>query len=250
MELLQNKTALVTGAGSGIGRSIAIAYARNGAKVVVSDIDEEGGEATVEQIKSKKGEAFFFKADVSKVEDHRRLVDAAVEKYDALHIACNNAGIGGPQAPLGEYPIDEWEKVININLNGVFYGMRHQIPAILKAGGGAIVNISSILGQVGFQGAGAYVTAKHGLVGMTKNAALEYAKEGLRVNVVGPGFIQTPMISENLTEEQVDMIKELHPVGHLGTPEEVAELVLWLSSEQASFVTGSYYAVDGGYLAR
>jgi NAD(P)-dependent dehydrogenase (short-subunit alcohol dehydrogenase family) len=250
MELLKDKTAIVTGAGSGIGRSISLTYARNGARVVVSDINEKGGKATVEQIHSAGGEAFFFKADVGKVEDSRRLVDAAVGKYGALHIACNNAGIGGAQAPVGEYPVDSWEKVISINLNGVFYGMRFQIPAILEAGGGAIVNISSILGQVGFEGAAAYVTAKHGLVGLTKNAALEYAAQGLRVNVVGPGFINTPMISENLNEEQAETVRQLHPIGRLGEPEEVAELVLWLSSDQASFVTGAYYAVDGGYLAR
>lgn len=249
-DLLTDKTAIVTGAGSGIGRSIALLFARHGAKVVVSDVNEKGGKNTVEQIRSAGGKAFFFKADVGRVEDNQRLVEAAVQEYGALHIACNNAGIGGEQAPIGEYSVESWEKVIRINLSGVFYGMRYQIPAMLEAGGGAIVNISSILGQVAFEGAGAYTAAKHGLVGLTKNAALEYAGQGIRINVVGPGFIQTPMLSDNLTPEQVEAVKQLHPIGRLGTPEEVAELVLWLCSERASFVTGSYYAIDGGYLAR
>jgi len=162
----------------------------------------------------------------------------------------NNAGIGGPAAPTGEYPLDGWEKVIGVNLNGVFYGMRYQIPAMLKSGGGSIINIASILGQVGFAYSSAYVAAKHGVVGLTKNAAIEYAAQGIRVNSVGPGFIKTPLLDKNLSEEQMAGIAALHPIGRLGRAEEVAELVLWLASDKASFVTGSYHAVDGGYLAR
>jgi len=250
MELLREQVALVTGAGSGIGRSIALLYAQNGAHVVVSDIDEKGGNKTVETIRQNDGEAIFVKADVSQPEDSRRLVEKTVAEYGKLTIACNNAGIGGEQAPIGEYPIDGWNRTIAINLSGVFYGMRYQIPQMLENKGGAIVNIASILGKVGFQGSSAYVSAKHGMVGLTKTAAMEYAQAGVRVNAVGPGFIETPLLTANLTDEQLEQIVGLHPIGRLGKPEEVAELVLWLSSPKASFVTGSYHAVDGGYLTR
>lgn len=250
MSILNGKVAIVTGAGSGIGRAIAQQYALEGAKVVVSDVNEEHGEATVASIKEKGGEALFVKADVSSATDNEMLVAKTLEHYGALHIACNNAGIGGPSAPTGEYPTDAWEKVININLNGVFYGMRYQIPAMLKSGSGAIVNIASILGSVGFANSGAYVAAKHGVVGLSKNAALEYAQQGIRVNSVGPGFIKTPLIDEHMDAEALKFLESQHPVGRLGQPEEVAELVVWLSSDKASFVTGSYYPVDGGYLAK
>ena len=166
-----------------------------------------------------------------------------------MHIACNNAGIGGPAALVGEYPIDGWDKVIAINLSGVFYGMRYQIPAMLQAGGGVIVNMASILGQVGFRTASAYVAAKHGVVGLTQNAALEYASQGIRVNAVGPGFIKTPLL-DKMDDATMNMLVTLHPQGRLGKPEEVAELVLWLSSDKSSFVNGSYYPVDGGYLTQ
>lgn len=165
-------------------------------------------------------------------------------------LPANNAGIGGPLAQTGEYPIDGWDKVIAINLSGVFYGMRYQIPAILAAGGGAIVNMASILGMTGTRNSPAYVAAKHGVVGVTKAAALEYANQNIRINSVGPGYIITPLITKTLTEEQQEGLVGLHPIGRLGQPEEVAELVLWLSSDKASFVTGHYYAVDGGYLSQ
>jgi NAD(P)-dependent dehydrogenase (short-subunit alcohol dehydrogenase family) len=250
MRPLENKVAIVTGGGSGIGRSVALSYAAEGAKVVISDIDEQGGNKTVELIREKSGEAMFITADSSKPSDNESLVRRTVEQYGALHIACNNAGIGGPSAPVGEYPPDGWDKVIAINLSGVFYGMRYEIPAILSSGGGAIVNMASILAQVGFRNSAAYVAAKHGLVGLTQNAALEYAARNIRINAVGPGFIMTPMLTKNLDEATIKKVADLHPVGRLGQPEEVAELVLWLSSPKASFVTGSYYAIDGGYLAQ
>lgn len=249
MGTLKDKVAIVTGAASGIGRAVAQAYAREGAKVVVSDISVGGGEETVKMIKDAGGEAFFIAADTSKAEDNEQLVELTVEQYGGLHIACNNAGIGGPSAPTGEYTIEGWDKVIAINLSGVFYGCRYQIPALLQAGGGVIVNMASILGQVGFANSAAYVAAKHGVVGLTKNIALEYAGGGIRANAVGPAFINTPLLKD-MDSDTIDWLVAKHPIGRLGEASEVAELVLWLSSEKASFVNGAYYAVDGGYLAQ
>lgn len=246
MKLLENQTAIVTGAGSGIGRSAAIYYAAEGAKVVVSDIDEAGGNETVALIKKNSGEAIFVKADISKPAENEALAKSAVKKYGTLNIAFNNAGIRGPSAPVGEYPVDGWDKVISTNLSGVFYGMRYQIPEMLKSGGGVIVNMASILGQVGFRNAPAYVAAKHGVVGLTKNAALEYGTQNIRINAVGPAFIRTHMIKD--IDE--NLIIPFHPIGHIGLPEDVAELVLFLSSDKSSFITGAYFAIDGGYLAQ
>ena len=248
--LLESRVALVTGAGSGIGRAIADQFAAEGATVVASDIDEAAGSETVARIQGGGGRALFVRADASKPADSEALVRAAVDAFGALHVAVNNAGIGGPTAPVGEYPIDGWDRVIAVNLSGVFYGMRHQIPAMLAAGGGSIVNIASILGQVGFRNAPAYVAAKHGVVGLTRTAALEYGARKVRVNAVGPGFIQTPLIEESMTPEAREGLVALHPIGRLGESPEVAELVTWLASDKASFVTGAYYAVDGGYLAQ
>lgn len=249
MGILEGKVAIVTGAGSGIGRSVAEIYAREGAKVVVSDINETQGSETVDLILAAGGDAFFIKADSSIAADNERLVEATVAKFGALHIACNNAGIGGPAAPVGEYPVEGWDKVIAVNLSGVFYGMHYQIPAMLGSGGGAIVNMASILGSVAFANSAAYVAAKHGVVGMTKNVALEYGAQNIRANSVGPAFIVTPLLKD-FDEATMKYLESKHPVGRLGKPEEVAELVLFLSSEKASFITGSYYPVDGGYLAQ
>lgn len=249
MKSLQNKVALVTGGGSGIGKAISLLYAAEGAKVVVSDINEEHGSAVTDEIKKNGGEAFFVKADTSVVEDNKKLVEQTVAKYGTLHIAVNNAGIGGPIGPVGEYPVDGWNKTIGINLSGVFYGLRYQIPAILASGGGSIVNMASILGKVGTKGSAAYVAAKHGVIGLTESAALEYADQKIRINAVGPGYISTPLLSA-LDEPTMKALVGLHPMGRLGKAEEVAELVLWLSSDKASFVTGAYYNVDGGYLAQ
>lgn len=249
MNLLQNKIALVTGAGSGIGRAVAVAYARDGATVLVSDIDETGGEETVRMIQHLNKEAVFIKADASRAADHNKLVRVAVEHFGGLHIACNNAGIAGLAAPTAEYTIEDWNNVINVNLNGVFYGCHYQIPAILASGGGAIVNMASILGQVGFANSPAYVAAKHGVVGLTRTIALEYAAKGIRANSVGPAFINTPLL-EHMDKETIQYLESKHAIGRLGTAEEVAELVLWLSSEKASFANGGYYPIDGGYLAQ
>ena len=249
--MLQGKVALVTGGASGIGRAIVLALAREGAKVVVSDVDVEGGQQTTRQVGERGGDASFCMADVSRSEDCRLLVSHAVKTYGRLDIACNNAGIGGDLAPTADYPDEAWERVIAVNLSGVFFGLKHQIAQMRQQGGGAIVNIASILGRVGFANAPAYTAAKHGVVGLTKTAALEYAASGIRINSVGPAFIHTPMIER--LESDAATNKELvglHPLGRFGTPEEVAELVLWLASPRASFVTGSYYAIDGGYLSR
>lgn len=250
MKTLENKVAIVTGGGSGIGKAVSLLFSANGAKVVVADIDEKGGKEVADEIKSAGGSAIFVKADTSKPEDSEALVAAAVKAYGALHVAVNNAGIGGPLGPAGEYPIDGWQKVININLSGVFYGVRYQVSAMLAAGGGSIVNIASILGKVGTKGSVAYVAAKHGVIGLTETAALEYADKNIRINSVGPGYITTPMLTKILDAAAMHALESLHPMGRLGTAEEVAELVLWLASDKASFVTGSYYNVDGGYLAQ
>lgn len=249
MKLLESKVAVITGAGSGIGKAISLLYAKEGAKIVVSDIDEKAGNEVVSEIKAGGGEAAFVKADTSKPDDSKSLTEQAVKQFGGLHIAVNNAGIGGPISPLGEYPIDGWNKVISINLSGVFYGLRYQIPEMLKSGGGSIVNIASILGKVGTKGSAAYVAAKHGVIGLTEAAALEYADQKIRVNSIGPGYILTPLLN-SLDDATMKALVGLHPMGRLGTSQEVAELALWLNSDKASFVTGGYYNVDGGYLAQ
>ena len=250
MSEFDGSVAIVTGAGSGIGRATAELFAERGARVVVSDIDEDGGAGTVRRIEDAGGEAAFIGADISSPEDCRALVDGAVERFGGLDVACNNAGIGGAQAPTGEYEIEDWQQIIDINLSGQFYCMRYEIPAMLENEGGAIVNVASILGKVGFAAAPGYVAAKHGLVGLTKNAAVEYSSSGVRVNAVGPAFISTPMISDlEEDRETEEMLVSRHPIGRLGQPDEVAELIVFLASERASFITGSYHAVDGGYLA-
>jgi NAD(P)-dependent dehydrogenase (short-subunit alcohol dehydrogenase family) len=244
------KVAIVTGGSSGIGRSTAQLYTRAGARVVVSDIDEDGGHETVRLLRDEGGQAEFVRADVGKPDDCEKLVAATVEHYGRLDIACNNAGISGASALTGEYDIEDWQRVIDINLSSVFYCMRYQIPAMLENDGGAIVNIASILGKVGFATAPAYVAAKHGVVGLTRTAALEYSAKGIRVNAVGPGFISTPLIAQLEDDDDTkQMLVSKHAIGRLGRDVEVAALIAFLSSEQASFITGSYHAVDGGYLA-
>ncbi|AZZ36396.1 short-chain dehydrogenase [Bdellovibrio sp. qaytius] len=250
MGLLENKTALVTGAGSGIGREIALHFAAEGAKVLVSDINDLDGQKTVSMVRERKGVAEYFHANSGSPQECEALVNEAMNKFGGLHIAVNNAGVGGPSVPVGEYPIDGWDRVIQINLSGVFYGMRYQIPALLKSGGGSIVNIASILGQVAFPNSCAYVAAKHGVIGLTQNAAVEYATQNIRINAIEPGFIKTPLLEKNMTPEAFAMLEKKHPMGRLGESSEVAELCTWLSSSKASFVTGSFYPIDGGYLAQ
>ncbi|MFP5462667.1 MAG: SDR family NAD(P)-dependent oxidoreductase [Gammaproteobacteria bacterium] len=245
----QGRTAIVTGAASGIGRAIAIALGAEGANVVVNDLKLEAAKAVSDEIVAAGGSALGIAGDVGKPEDVKAAVDAAVERFGALHLAVNNAGISGPLGLLADIDIEGYKKLMDVNLHSVFYGMHYQIPAMLKAGGGSIVNVASILGLVGSPIAVPYVAAKHGVTGMTKAAALGYADKGIRINSVHPGYIDTPLL-EALPKEAYDGLKALHPIGRLGTSEEVAALVLFLLSDKASFITGSQHLVDGGYVTQ
>jgi NAD(P)-dependent dehydrogenase (short-subunit alcohol dehydrogenase family) len=218
--------------------------------VAVADVEQTAADRVATALNHAGGSAISVHVDVADAASVERMVEAAVSTFGALHLAVNNAGIGGPQANIADYPLDGWHKVIDVNLNGVFYGMKYEIAAMLEAGGGAIVNMSSILGSVGWAGACAYVAAKHALVGLTRTAALEYAAQNIRVNAVGPAFIDTPLLSKNLDADTLGQLASLHPAARLGTPREVSALTCFLLSDAAGFVNGSFHLVDGGYTSR
>jgi NAD(P)-dependent dehydrogenase (short-subunit alcohol dehydrogenase family) len=249
-KIFQDKVAVVTGGSFGIGKAAAIAFANRGARVVIADWVED--KETLETIRSSGGDALFIKCDISKNEEVKKMIDGAIVQYGRIDYAFNNAGIEGHSAPTHECTDENWEKVIAVNLKGVWLCMKYEIPQMLKQGKGAIVNNASIAGLVGFQNIPAYVASKHGVIGLTKNAALEYAKLSIRVNAVCPGVIKTPMI-DRFTGKSKEVEKQyegMEPVGRLGQPEEVAEAVMWLCSDASSFVTGDALPVDGGWTAQ
>ena len=251
MGLLNDKVILVTGAASGIGQSAAIAFAGEGASVAVCDINQDGGRETVDRIEADGGSAHFVHVDVAIAAEVESMVAAVVDEYGRLDGAFNNAGITGSEAFTADYEEDDWDQVLAVNLKGVWLSMKYEIRAMLKTGGGSIVNTSSSLGQVGIINIPAYVASKHGVIGVTRAAALEYAQQGIRINAVAPGAIETPLMAKRLQDvpEIAAPIKAAHPIGRLGETGEVAEAAAWLLSDRASFVHGSVMAVDGGYLA-
>lgn len=253
MRSLDGSIAVVTGGASGIGRAAATALADRGAAVVIGDIEPDGGRETVELIRDAGGEARSLEMDVTDDDDVNELVETAVATYGGLDIAFNNAGIPSARNHLAEFPEEDWRRIVETNLGGVWRSLKHELRYMADRGEGSIVNNASIFGRVGFPGSGGYVAAKHGVVGLTKAAALEYADRGIRVNAVCPGFVNTPFIDAGgiLDDEQArERIEGLHPLARLGDPAEIASAVVWLASEEASFVTGHALPVDGGYLAR
>ena len=247
--LVAGKVALVTGGGSGIGRQACLVFAREGAQVVVCDVAVEGGQETVGQIEQAGGQAMFIRADVAQAAEVEALVAKTVETYGRLDCAYNNAGIAGRTARVADDSEQNWERILAINLKGVWLCLKYEIAHMLTQGGGAIVNTASDAGLIGLRRAGAYVASKHGVVGLTKTAALEYAKANIRVNAVCPGPIDTPMLRE-ASERVIDAMATAQPNGRLGQPREIAEAAVWLCSDAASFVTGHPMPVDGGYLAQ
>jgi NAD(P)-dependent dehydrogenase (short-subunit alcohol dehydrogenase family) len=252
MSRFTGKVALVTGATSGIGRDTAVAFAREGAKVVITGRRTEAGRKTIELMRSAGGEGIFVQADVSKEPDVEAVVSQVIGTYGRLDIALNNAGVEGGLGPITSLTEAQWDETININLKGTWLSLKHEIAAMLKTGGGSIINISTIAGIVGMAGASIYGTSKAGVIGLTRCVAIEYAKAGIRVNVVSPGAIQTEMFDRftGNSDEAKASFAGTHPMGRVGTTDEVSGTVLWLASDAASFITGQNIAVDGGYTAQ
>ena len=250
--MFEGKVALVTGASSGIGLVTAQRFARLGAKVVLSDINDEAGDQAAEQIRSDGGEASYIHADVSSYDDVASLMRQIDETYGQLDFAFNNAGIEGEIGPIEQSSLENWHRVIAVNLSSVFYCMKEQIPLMKRNGGGVIINCSSIAGLVGTQGSGVYGASKHGVIGLTRSAAIEHAQAGIRVNAVCPGAIKTVLVERVITEhpEMKEMIDNLHPIGRMGEPEEVAAAVTWLCQTESAFVTGIALPIDGALTAR
>ena len=249
---LENKIALVTGASTGIGRATAVLFAEEGAHVVIGDVNDPGGEETLAMIRETGQDGVFVHTDVSRVSDVQRLINKTIESFGRLDCAFNNAGILGARANTAEYDEDNWDKIMDINLKGIFLCMKYEIPQMLTGGSGSIVNTSSLFGLIGTEGCSAYVASKHGVAGLTKTAALEYAQQGIRVNAVCPGTTRTPMY-DSVVDGDPNVEAEfvaLEPTGRLADPQEIAEAVLWLSCDAASFVTGHTLSVDGGRTAR
>jgi NAD(P)-dependent dehydrogenase (short-subunit alcohol dehydrogenase family) len=247
---MTRRVAVVTGGGAGIGAAVCRRLAAAGAAVVVADVAGELAAGVADDIQGAGWQALAVLADVTRPADIEKMLKACVDHFGGLDIAVNNAGVSGPTVPAAEYPIDAWDRIIATNLTAVFHCLRRQLPLMLERGSGAIVNVASILGVVAHEGSAAYVAAKHGVVGLTKTAALDYARDGIRVNAVGPGFIRTGLITSKFGQERQAALADRHPIGRLGTPEEVAEVIAWLASDAASLVTGAFYAVDGGWTAR
>lgn len=246
-----NKVALVTGGASGIGRASALAFAREGAKVLVSDIAEGGGQETVRTIREASGEASFVQADITKWNEVAALIETTIDTYRHLDFAINSAGIQGVRARTADYPKDEWQRVMDVNLNSVWYCMKFELDQMMKQGHGAIVNLASVAGIVGFPLHSAYSASKHAVVGLTKSAALEYIRKGIRINAVCPGFTDTPMMQRAMEEQPAytQRLIERVPARRMGTPDEVAAAILYLCSDQAGFVTGHTLVLDGGITA-
>lgn len=249
MNEFKEKTIIVTGSGAGIGRATALAFASLGANVVVSDINESGGLDTVRLIRDKNGVANFVGCDVSNPKDVKHLVESTLIKYGKLHGAFNNAGIEGQLAPTADCSLENFDKTLEVDLRGVWLCMKYEIPAIIESGGGAIVNCSSIAGLIGVETIPAYVASKHGVIGLTQAAALEYSRQNIRINAVCPGPIKTAML-DRFTNGDFSEFEKTTPMGRVGTPEEIAEAVIWLTSEKSSYVTGQSLAVDGGFVIK
>jgi len=246
---LKNKVAIITGGTSGIGRETAVLFAEQGAKVVVAGRREAEGKETVDLMRKAGGDGMFVKADVTKAADVQALVQKTVEKFGRLDTAFNNAGIEGNWMPMVDISEEEWDRVLDINLKGMFLCLKYEIPQLLKNGGGTIVNMSSVAGLMGTPAAAPYGASKHGVISLTRTAALEHAKQKIRVNAVCPAVIESPMENRLFGEPEAPKFAVgMHPIGRIGTPREVAEAVLWMCSEKSSFMTGHYIVVDGGFL--